>query len=193
MSRIRPFRNRGAPVVDDILQAVLVELAQVGPEGLRVERVAEVAHVSRSTIYRRWPTRDGLIADALSTSLRRFADLPDEGSLERDLLGFAHGVAATIERPEGLAVIRTIMSSSGSDLAHRVASSAVAQASEATGAAIAERARSRGEWGDADPNLVFFTIVGAIYHRKLLAHAPIDDTWLRALITLITQGLAPRA
>ncbi|MFT3971325.1 MAG: TetR-like C-terminal domain-containing protein [Micropruina sp.] len=64
----------------------------------------------------------------------------------------------------------------------------------ATGAAIAERARHRGEWSDdTDPNLVFFTIVGAIYHRRLFARAPADDTWLQALVALIPQGIAPRA
>lgn len=32
------------------------------------------------------------------------------------------------------------------------------------------------------------TIVGVIYDRKLLAHAPADDSWLQALIALTTQG-----
>lgn len=50
-----------------ILRAALDEFASAGSAGFRMEAVAARARVGRSTLYRHWPDRDALIADALET------------------------------------------------------------------------------------------------------------------------------
>lgn len=57
MARRDAGRPRGRPVVDAVLDAVVAELAEHGPDGLSVERVARRAEVNRTTVYRRWSGR----------------------------------------------------------------------------------------------------------------------------------------
>jgi TetR/AcrR family transcriptional regulator, regulator of autoinduction and epiphytic fitness len=50
-----------------ICRAALEEFASVGHAGFRMESVAARAGVGRSTLYRHWPDKTALIADALET------------------------------------------------------------------------------------------------------------------------------
>jgi AcrR family transcriptional regulator len=50
-----------------ILRAALKEFGQQGYSGFRMESVAALAGVGRSTVYRHWPNKSALIADALET------------------------------------------------------------------------------------------------------------------------------
>jgi AcrR family transcriptional regulator len=50
-----------------ILRAALKEFADAGYSGFRMESVAALADVGRSTVYRHWPNKAALIADALET------------------------------------------------------------------------------------------------------------------------------
>jgi TetR/AcrR family transcriptional regulator of autoinduction and epiphytic fitness len=58
----RPERTRQA-----VRQATLEVLGQRGYAAFTVEAVAEAGRVAKSTIYRYWPTKLDLIADALET------------------------------------------------------------------------------------------------------------------------------
>jgi TetR/AcrR family transcriptional regulator, regulator of autoinduction and epiphytic fitness len=50
-----------------ICRAALTEFAEAGYSGFRMESVAARAGVGRSTVYRHWPNKAALIADALET------------------------------------------------------------------------------------------------------------------------------
>ena len=50
-----------------ICGAALKEFAEAGYSGFRMESVAARAGVGRSTLYRHWPNKAALIADALET------------------------------------------------------------------------------------------------------------------------------
>jgi TetR/AcrR family transcriptional regulator, regulator of autoinduction and epiphytic fitness len=50
-----------------ICRAALKEFAEVGYSGFRMEAAAARAGVGRSTVYRHWPNKAALIADALET------------------------------------------------------------------------------------------------------------------------------
>jgi len=77
-------RPRSEAASRTILEATLGLLARNGFAGLRVDEIAEVAGVSKTTIYRRWPSKLHLAADAF----KELPDLPtpDCGELESDLL-----------------------------------------------------------------------------------------------------------
>jgi TetR/AcrR family transcriptional regulator, regulator of autoinduction and epiphytic fitness len=54
-----------------ICRAALKEFAEAGYSGFRMESVAAHAGVGRSTLYRHWPNKAALIADALETLNRQ--------------------------------------------------------------------------------------------------------------------------
>src|SRR5262245_2839968 len=77
---------RGEPVVRGILGAALTELARTGYGALRIEDVAARAGVNKTTVYRRWSTKEDLVRAALlSITNDRFTP-PNTGSLRTDLL-----------------------------------------------------------------------------------------------------------
>ncbi|MDP9395046.1 MAG: TetR/AcrR family transcriptional regulator [Actinomycetota bacterium] len=63
----RPGRPRSAQLDARIVEAALEELARNGVEGFSVEAVATAAGVGKTTIYRRWRSKDELIVHAVAT------------------------------------------------------------------------------------------------------------------------------
>ncbi|MFF6784026.1 TetR/AcrR family transcriptional regulator C-terminal ligand-binding domain-containing protein [Streptomyces sp. NPDC012510] len=79
-------RRRGAVLERAILDAALEQLSTVGWSGLTMEGVAAGAQTGKAAVYRRWPSKEDLVADALRAGLPRFEEAPDLGSVREDLL-----------------------------------------------------------------------------------------------------------
>ena len=69
-----------------ILEAALEQLSTVGWNGLTMEGVAAGAQTGKAAVYRRWPSKEDLVADALQAGLPRLEQAPDTGSVREDLL-----------------------------------------------------------------------------------------------------------
>ncbi len=81
----RPFdRSRDAQVLAVTLDA----LAEQDYEHVTVDAIAQRAGRAKTTLYRRWPTKEDLVLAAIGAAGRppEADDLPDEGSLRADLL-----------------------------------------------------------------------------------------------------------
>ena len=73
----------------DLLKAALEVLAEDGYEGMTMDAVADRAKAGKATLYRRWPSKEDLVLDAVSHMKRVQVDLdrlPDTGTLRGDLL-----------------------------------------------------------------------------------------------------------
>ncbi|MDG4864082.1 TetR/AcrR family transcriptional regulator [Streptomyces sp. T-3] len=79
-------RRRGAVLERAILDAALEQLGTVGWNGLTMEGVAAGAQTGKAAVYRRWPSKEDLVADALRAGLPKIDDVPDNGSIREDLL-----------------------------------------------------------------------------------------------------------
>src|SRR5690242_7791444 len=78
-------RPRGQPITEAVLDRTLEELASFGVAKLSVSRIARAADVNKTSVYRRWPTREALVAAALERVHERLASqLQDTGSLRGD-------------------------------------------------------------------------------------------------------------
>ena len=185
-------RARGKPIERAILAAVLDELAEHGLEGLSVSRIAEVSEVNKTTIYRRWPTREALVAAALEGALREAADaLHDTGSLRGDLRAMLDTVAERMASPAGRALVQAAMSEASTAAVAELAGDQVVRGQQAAEALVA-RAAGRGEW-DPDrhqPDAVFAMITGSVMHRVMLERQPITDAWAQTVVDVIAAGLA---
>ncbi|CAM5609052.1 TetR/AcrR family transcriptional regulator [Streptomyces narbonensis] len=78
-------RRRGAVLERAILEATLEQLGSVGWNGLTMEGVAVGAQTGKAAVYRRWPSKEDLVADALQAGLPRLDEAPDRGSVREDL------------------------------------------------------------------------------------------------------------
>jgi AcrR family transcriptional regulator len=93
-------RRRGAVLERAILDAALEQLSTVGWNGLTMEGVAAGAQTGKAAVYRRWPSKEDLVADALQAGLPRFEEAPDLGSVREDLLALCRAAReAMFSRP----------------------------------------------------------------------------------------------
>jgi AcrR family transcriptional regulator len=84
-----------------ILRATYDLLAECGYQGLRVDAVAARAQASKATLYRHWPTKAGLVIDAVKFCRAATEDLPDTGSLRGDLVAWFTDMATLMSGDQG--------------------------------------------------------------------------------------------
>jgi AcrR family transcriptional regulator len=102
--RCKSPRRRGGALLTAIFEATLAELAESGYAELSMARVACRARASKSSLYRRWPSRADLVGDAMQYNRPEPIPAPDTGNARNDLLGFLRGVADLINSADGDAV-----------------------------------------------------------------------------------------
>lgn len=188
----KKVQPRGQKVVDRVLDETLRQLARAGVEGLRVPEVAERAGVNKTSVYRRWPTREALVRAALEYSMQHTAEVESTGTLEGDLLELLRTVARFVASPEGLGTVRTVFADGGSTLGALARRRWASAGREAPLRAL-EQARERGELpADADGELLLFTLAGALLHRVFVERAAVDEAWLQRLVRLGLYGVLGR-
>jgi AcrR family transcriptional regulator len=97
-------RRRGDALYLAIFKATLEELAAVGYAELKMEHVASRARASKGSLYRRWPSRAELVADAVYHTFPSHGEIPDTGSVREDLLGCLRKFANLLNSPSGEAI-----------------------------------------------------------------------------------------
>lgn len=92
-----PPRPNASPA--EILVATIKLIAEHDVSGISVDMVAETTGVSKATIYRRWPSREILIYEALSY-IEYPENNPDTGSVREDLAVLLRGLVGFLNRPD---------------------------------------------------------------------------------------------
>lgn len=91
----------------ELLAVTLSLLQQHGYDRLTVEAVATEAKASKSTMYRRWPSKAELVLAAFIEGTRESAIPPRTGSLRTDLL--AMGAAVCQQLQDHAATMRAVL------------------------------------------------------------------------------------
>lgn len=185
-------RARGKPIEQAIVAATLDELARHGFEGLSIPRVAVAADVNKTTVYRRWPTREALVAAALEAALVETSDeLTDTGSLRGDLLRMVELIAASLEAPGGRALARAALAESVGGVVRELGAGAEGRG-RAGVVSLVRRAAERGEWDPARhaPEAVLSMLTGSVMHRVLMERQPVTRAWADTVVDVVVRGLA---
>ncbi|MFF6998328.1 TetR/AcrR family transcriptional regulator [Streptomyces sp. NPDC008313] len=111
-------RRRGAVLERAILDAALEQLSTVGWNGLTMEGVAAGAQTGKAAVYRRWPSKEDLVADALEAGLPSIQEVPDHGSVREDLLGLCRLVRDAMYSRPGFA-LRSVLHECDTSTAER--------------------------------------------------------------------------
>jgi AcrR family transcriptional regulator len=75
-----------SPRETELLEVTLRLLQERGYDQLTVDAVASAAHASKSTVYRRWPSKAELVLAAFIEGVRQIAVAPNTGTLRDDLI-----------------------------------------------------------------------------------------------------------
>lgn len=169
-----------------ILQAVLDELSERGYGALTIESVARRAGVGKATIYRHWPEKIALIADALKLLQQQGDPELVSGSprekLERVLRHVAGVVAdspfsaclpALIEGAERDRVVRSFH--------HRFQAEARKPLIE-----LISRGVATGDFpGHIDPEIAAYALLGPLFFCRLMTDTPFPKERVGDLIDTV--------
>jgi len=175
------------------IAATLAELAEAGYSALSLEKVARRAGVHKTTLYRRWGTREELVLEAMLERAGERIAVPDTGSLRRDLLELARAAAANAASPEVAAMARAVAAESPRDSRLAEANSRFWAERLALDGVIVERAIERGEVAaGTEPRRVIEAVLGPIHLRLLLTGEPVDRPFLEGIVDVVVDGVARR-
>lgn len=179
--------GRSARVVEDVLRAALEVLGEVGYEGLRIDDVAHRSGVNKTTIYRRWPTREALVRAAL-LALSEVPRPPVTGDVRVDLLAHLKAGVAWLTSPVGRGVARVIMRGDPEgELREMIAELRKALLGQRV--ALVEAAIARGELpAGTDARLVAMTIQTTIYSRLMRWEEDLGEAEVEAVVDLVLAG-----
>ena len=185
----RPGRQRSEACDSAILAATLQLLSETGYAGLTVAAVIERSGVSSATLYRRWPTKQHLVAAAVATLVPEPANT-DTGSLAGDLAAFVQHVAQSISvRHEDVADALSIEKKRNPELAAALREHFLApRLAELRG--ILLRAKRRGEVHTVPPvEVTLSLVVGPIYHRAFHLGEPLTPAFVRTATAYALRAL----
>jgi AcrR family transcriptional regulator len=185
--------GRSARVRAAVLQATLDELAEGDYASFSLEAVARRAGVNKTTVYRRWGTREKLILEAMLERGSERVPIPDTGPLEGDLFKYGKAVADDDTAPDVQAMVRAVASIGDPDSLIVEASRRFWKTRFKVAAQMAERAIDRGEVpAGTDPRLVLEIIIAPIYFRLLMSRERLTTKFVKELARLAARGAGAR-
>jgi len=191
-SRRRPGRPRKAATDEAIVRAALDLLAERGFQAATIEAIALRAGVGRNTIYRRWSSKEELIADALRELTTDFESLVAD-DLYSLLLSWLRDFARTFSDPlHGRLLVGVLGELQKNPVfADVYADRVVRPRREALLARLTE-AREAGELRpDADVELIADLLGGALLLRRLPLGLPAaGERYAEELLETIWRGIA---
>ncbi|KMS76048.1 TetR family transcriptional regulator [Streptomyces viridochromogenes] len=185
------LRRRGAVLDRAILDAALEQLSTVGWNGLTMEGVAAGAQTGKAAVYRRWPSKEDLVADALRAGLPRFEAAPDLGSVREDLLELCRQAREAMFSRPGFALRSVIheCDSSQAERFHGVIFKGVVEPTIGLLRDVITRGIERGEVRpDAANGYVFDAIPAMMMYRSKMCGSEWSD---RDLEEMIDQLMLP--
>ncbi|MFF5921064.1 TetR/AcrR family transcriptional regulator [Streptomyces flavochromogenes] len=184
----RTARTRAA-----VRDAVLTGLSEHGYPALTVEYVAEHSGVHKTTLYRRWGSVEGLLADALDLASEDAWTPPDTGSLSGDLRALAHEVVGAFGDPAAGAAPTAFIGAAFQSPRAAEALHAFYTERFRRCEVVVTRAVARGEapWG-TDANAVVQGVSAPLFLRLFITREPIDgalaDQAARAVLAGVEAG-----
>jgi AcrR family transcriptional regulator len=192
----RPKRSPGRPRSEQarlaILRSALKLLGENGFSDLTIEAVAEHAGVGKATVYRWWPNKAALIADAFASSTTRKLHFPDTGSVRTDMSQQMRQVIKVFRSRRGR-ILAAILAAGQSDRGVITAfRERFMMPRRREAYATLRRGIARGELRrNVDMDLLLDSLYGPIYMRFLIRHDKLTPDFVDRLCELVLRGARP--
>lgn len=190
-SKRQPGRPRSEESRQSILRSTLKLLQQDGGfADLTIEGIAADANVGKTTVYRWWPTKAALVADAFAASADNELRFPNTGSVYTDINLQMRGLIRIFRSQRGK-VVAALLAGGQSDpelleaYRDRFLWPRRRQAYETL-----QRGVDRGELlVGSDFDLILDSLYGPILMRFLIRHVKLEESFADELCRLVLQGL----
>ncbi|OBI15002.1 hypothetical protein A5712_29480 [Mycobacterium sp. E2327] len=177
-----------------ILDATLAGVAEVGYDRLSMDDIASRAGVGKAAIYRRWPSKEVVVADAIAHWRRRLGPIepPNTGSLRGDIDAL---VAATPDLNDAdTHMIRVVVGVATAAMHNPVLAAAlddlVLSTPRQVVRAVLDHAVARGEIpADRDLSLIPDVALG-LNVLRVITGRPIDRVYVRRMLEDVILPMA---
>jgi len=190
---VAPGRPPRSETQTTILDAARELLADHGVHGLTVEGVAARAGVAKTTIYRRYRSKDELALAVLIDMVEDIAAIPDLDDTRGELIAFVDRAVKIL----GRTLMGRVMQGLVSDLAtvpalaqafrDRVVAARVAEVKR-----LVDRGIARGDLrADTDYELANELLFGPVYYRLFLSGGRLDSKLAPRVVDAFLAAFAP--
>jgi AcrR family transcriptional regulator len=192
-----PGRPRDPEADRAILQATIELLGEEGYEGLSIEGVAARAGVGKTTVYRRWRSKEPLVVDAIKRCKSPEDPAPpraDESTRDALVRVLNHFTRA-MEPSESVRMMAGLIveMSHNPELAEAVRTE-ILEHRRSFVFAILKRGIERGEIRqDVDVEVVADMLSGPVVMRVLLTGGAITPRLVRTVVDTMLDGIEPRS
>lgn len=188
-ARRGPGRPRSERATRAILAAVVDALAEDGFEGLTIEGVAERGGVGKTTIYRRWRSKEALVRAAVEAFVSEIA-VPDTGSVREDLLTLEREAVRVYRGKPGRLMPGLVSAMARHpDLAKSVRRDFLRTRRGALRRVLV-RGIERGELKEGiDLELALDFLGGPLFYRLLITGGPLNDALAEGVVDVMLHGL----
>ncbi|MEU1405864.1 TetR/AcrR family transcriptional regulator [Streptomyces sp. NPDC005728] len=192
-SATRTAGRKKDPQIDQaVLRATLELLEEIGYAGTSISQVASRVGVYRPAIYRRWPSKQHLVAAAVVSALGH-EPTPDTGDLRADLLT---GIGTLVDAFTSTSVSR-VLTALVADLAQQpdLRQEFLDSVFQSRRASTARRLHTAAAHGDIRPDFdlefVLDALAAPVYYRALFGHGPVTPTVAEQSVDLVLTSLRP--
>jgi AcrR family transcriptional regulator len=183
-------RRRGETLERAIFDAVLYQLQTVGYVGLTMEGIAACAKTGKAALYRRWPSKEDVVIDALEHALPPLADPPDHGNVRDDLLDALRRITALINSPTGRALQCLLAETDRDHPFVRLVHERILKPRKQMFLTVMRRAAERGELRRGALNPLVEQVGPAMVVQRFLAEGPpVPDEYVVSVIDDIVMPL----
>jgi AcrR family transcriptional regulator len=175
-------RRRNEAAREAILDAT-IDLMYAG-EGteITIDAIAHAAGVGRQTIYRWWPSKGAVAAEAMARHAEAVAPARSTGSFRDDLVAFLSDSFAALADHRLRNALRKIAAAAVADEhVAAVLADFTAQRRAALRGLLERGVASGGLAPDADLAMLVDMAYGVLWYRLLVGHAPLNEATARDL------------
>ncbi len=181
---------RGAARRQAILDTAIELIGEMGYERITVDAIAAHARASKATMYRHWPGKAELVADALRRHAQGDApSIPDTGSLRGDLLATVGEMAGTLTGLTGPSLMGLLEAIRDDATLRDLIASQVRERSHEVGRTICTRGKERGDAIRVDRSGPVLDVAFARVFTDTLFHGGIPES--SAQEQLVDEVLIP--
>ena len=188
-----PARGRPKdPSIDtEVVAAVLEGLRLRGYRGVTIEGVARQVMRARTSLYRRWPSKRHLVADAVVAELGA-QPAPDTGSLGKDLKAAVGTLLTAFSGTMGKALPGLVADMALDPALARLIRDKVLVARRRSIRAAFERGMVRGESGRGfDIEVLIDMLTAPFYFRALFGHLPSTPAMVNTVVDYVLAIVRP--
>ncbi|HWY69601.1 MAG TPA: TetR/AcrR family transcriptional regulator [Terriglobales bacterium] len=189
-----PGRPRSEDARKAILRSTLKLLQETGFPDLSIEAIAADADVGKATVYRWWPNKASLVAEAFSRSADEELRFPNTGSVRDDVSIQMKHLVRVLRGRRGR-IVAALIGGGQSDpeliqaFRDRFMLPRRQEAYQTLRRGIARRELPE----DLDLDLTLDTLYGSLYMRFLIRQTGLTDDYVDEVVALVFDGAAMRA